>query len=93
MHAVNPWRYGAVLSVTVVIGYALCALFWYALPNASLNLLNGLFHGIDFRKISTEPVFSIGTFFSVLLVLAVWSYVLGLIYAAVRNIILGPGRD
>jgi hypothetical protein len=92
MPAVNPWKYGAVLCVTVVIGYALCALFWYAFPNISLNLLNGLFHGIDFRKISTEPVFSIGTFLAVLLVLAVWSYAIGLIYAAVRNAILVPDK-
>ena len=87
MSAVNPWKYGAVLSVTVVTGYALCALFWYAFPNASLNLLTGLFHGIDFRKITTEPVFSIGSFLAVLVVLAVWSYTIGLIYAAVRNAI------
>jgi hypothetical protein len=92
MPAVNAWKYGAVLCVTVVIGYALCLLFWYAFPNTSLNLLNGLFHGIDFRKISTEPVFSIGTFLAVLLVLAVWSYAIGLIYAAVRNAILLPDK-
>ena len=92
MPAVNPWKYGAVLCVTVVIGYALCALFWYTFPNASLNLLNGLFHGVDFRKITSGPVFSIGNFFSVLLVLAVWSYVLGLVYAAVRNAILAQGK-
>ena len=88
MHAVNPLKYGAVLSITVVIAYVLCALFWNAFPNASLNLMNGLFHGMDFRRIATEPAFSIETFSAVLLVLAVWSYLVGLIYALVRNRIL-----
>ena len=92
MYAINPWKYGAVLSITAVIAYAFCALFWYAFPNASLNLVNGLFHGMDFRKIASEPAFSIGSFLMVLVVLAVWAYVVGVFYALVRNQLLAPER-
>jgi hypothetical protein len=85
MPALNPWLHGAVLSLTVVISYLLCALFWYSLPGPSLDLLNGLFHGMDFRKLQAAGPFSMGTFLYVLAVLAAWSYVLGVIYALMHN--------
>ena len=85
MPALNPWLHGAVLSLTVAISYLLCALFWYLLPGPSLDLLNGLFHGMDFRKLEAVAAFSIGTFLYVLAVLAVWSYVIGAIYALIHN--------
>jgi len=85
MPALNPWLHGAVLSLTVVISYALCAIFWFAFPGAFLNLLNGLFHGMDFQRLGAPGPFSIGAFLYVLLVLAVWAYVVGTIYAFLRN--------
>jgi uncharacterized protein DUF5676 len=90
MTKLNPWKFGAVLSITVVISYILCALFWYSFPGPSMELLNGLFHGMDFRKIFSVTPFALGTFLFVLAVLAVWAYVLGAIYAVVRNLLL-PG--
>ena len=89
MEKLNPWKFGAVLSLTVLINYILCTIFWYAFPGPSLDLINGLFHGMDFRKIFAAAPFSAGTFLYVLIVLAVWSYVLGAIYATVRNLLLG----
>jgi len=85
MNKLNPWTFGAVLSTTVVINYALCTIFWFAFPGPSLDLINGLFHGMDFRKIYGVTPFSAGSFAYVLVVLAVWSYVVGAVYAAVRN--------
>ena len=85
MSNLDPWKFGAVLSITVVVSYVLCALFWYSFPGPSMELLNGLFHGVDFRKIYSVTPFAPGTFLFVLAVLAVWAYVLGVIYAAVRN--------
>lgn len=90
MTKLNPWKFGAVLSITVVVSYILCALFWYSFPGPSMELLNGLFHGMDFRKIFSVTPFAPSTFLFVLAVLAVWAYVLGAIYAVVRNLLL-PG--
>ena len=90
MTRLNPWKFGAVLSLTVLINYALCTIFWYAFPGPSLDLISGLFHGMDFRKIYAATPFSTGTFLYVLIVLAVWSYILGAIYATARTLLLGP---
>jgi hypothetical protein len=84
----NPWINGVVLSLTVIVSYVLCALFWFSFPGPSLELLNGLFHGLDFRKLGAPAIFSFGTFLYVLAVLAIWSYVLGAIYAVIYNRLL-----
>ena len=90
MTKLNPWIFGGVLSITVVANYVLCTIFWYVFPGPSLDLINGLFHGMDFRKIYAATPFSTGTFLYVLIVLAVWSYILGAIYATARTLLLGP---
>ena len=89
MEKLNPWIFGAVLSLTVLINYVLCTIFWYAFPGPSLDLINGLFHGMDFRKIFVATRFSAGTFLYVLMVFAVWAYILGVVYATIRNVLLG----
>jgi hypothetical protein len=92
MTHVNPWKFGAVLSITVTVSYVLCALFWYLFTGPSMELLNALFHGMDFRKIYSPAPFSTGSFLFVLVVLAVWAYVTGAIYAVVRKFLLADGR-
>lgn len=81
----NPWKFGAVLSLTVSANYMLCAFFFIALPRPSIDFFNALFHGMDFHRIYVGMVFSPASLAYALLVLAVWSYVLGAIYAVVRN--------
>lgn len=94
MTRLNPWSFGAVLSVTVVVGYILCALFWYALTGTAIEFLNALFHGVDFRKIYAPSPFAAVPFLCVLGVLAIWAYTLGAVYAAVHNLILlRDGKD
>lgn len=85
MIQLNPWKFGAVLSVTVSINYVLCTVFVFAFPQLSIDFLNALFHGMDFRKIYAAAPFSPGSFAYTLLVLAVWSYVIGAIYSLARN--------
>lgn len=93
MTRLNPWKFGAVLSLTVSINYVLCATFFLVFPQPSIDFLNVLFHGMDFRRIYATAPFSLGSFIYALLVLAVWSYVLGAIYALVRNWLQpGAGR-
>lgn len=91
MTRLNPWIFGVVVSITVVITYTLCTLFWFAFTEPSINFLNALFHGMDFRKIYGSAAFSIGGFLYVLVVFIVWGYLLGVIYAAVRNLLLARG--
>lgn len=85
MNNLNPWRFGLVLSITVLVNYVLCAIVWYSLNGPSLKFLNALFHGMDFTKIYASTAFSLTDFLYVLIVLSVWAYVLGLIYALIRN--------
>jgi hypothetical protein len=44
---------------------------------------------MDFRKIFAATPFSVGTFVYVLIVFAVWAYILGVVYATMRNVLLG----
>ena len=85
MTRLNPWKFGAVLSITVAVSYILCAIFWYSFTGLAVDFLNVLFHGIDFRKIYSVAPFSFNSFLFVLAVLVVWAYLLGVIYALARN--------
>jgi hypothetical protein len=88
MTRLNPWTFGAVLSMTVLVSYILCAAFWYSFTGPSIELLNALFHGMDFRKIYAPAPFALSSFVFVLAVLAVWAYVVGAVYAVIRNWLL-----
>ena len=77
----NAIRTGTAFAVTVSIGYALCALVFWIWPEAAMNFMNGLFHGLDFRKLQSGPaMFSFGTFLYTLIVTAVWSFGLGVLF-------------
>lgn len=78
---VNAIRTGTALAVTVAIGYALCALAFWIWPETAANFLNALFHGLDFRKLQSGPaLFSFGSFFYALLVMAAWAFGLGALF-------------
>jgi hypothetical protein len=91
MTKLNPWTFGAVVSITVVIGYVLCTLFWLAFTEYSLDFLSTLFHGMNFREIYTPTGFALGGYLGVLVVFLVWGYVMGVIYATVRNLLIARG--
>jgi len=74
-------RSGTALAVTVAIGYALCTLVFWLWPEAAANFMNGLFHGLDFRKLqSGAMLFSFGSFFYALVVIAAWAFGLGTLF-------------
>ena len=83
---VNAVRTGIALAITVGIGYSACAVaFWYW-PEAAMSFMNGLFHGLDFRKLQSGPVlFSFGSFLYALVAMMVWAFALGAIYAWLQN--------
>jgi hypothetical protein len=91
MAKLNPWVFGLVVAITAVIGYVLCTLFWLAFTEPSMDFLNTLFHGMDFRKIYAPAAFSLGGYLAVLVVFTVWGYLVGVIYATVRNLLLTRG--
>jgi hypothetical protein len=48
--------------------------------------MNGLFHGLDFRKLQSGPaLFSFGSFLYALVVVMAWAFALGTIYDWLRN--------
>jgi hypothetical protein len=70
-----------------VIGYAVCAALFVAFPDASAAFLNALFHGLDFKKLqSAAGGFSLAGFGWSAAVLAVWAFVIGALFAAIRNL-------
>ena len=77
----NALRTGTAFGITVAIGYAACTLVFWLWPEAAANFMNGLFHGLDFRKLqSGAALFSFGSFLYALLVLAVWAFGLGALF-------------
>jgi len=88
MLKLNHWIFGSVLSITFVINYILCTMFWYAFTEPAIKFLNILFHGMDFTKIYASIAFSPGDFLYVLIVFAVCAYILRAIYAVVRNLLI-----
>lgn len=72
---------GAALAATVAIAYAACTLVFWLWPDAAASFMNGLFHGLDFRKLQSGSVlFSFGSFAWALAILAAWAFALGTLF-------------
>jgi hypothetical protein len=83
----SPWRTGAALAATVVIGYGLCTIVFMAWPQAALDFMNALFHGLDFRKLQSGPQpFGFGSFANAALVLGGWAFMLGTLFAGLASL-------
>jgi len=85
MQTLMPWRFGAAFALTVVVGYAGCTLVWVAFTDPAIAFLNALFHGLDFRKLAVGGGFSSGAWIYSAVVLAVWAFLIGALFALVRN--------
>ena len=82
----NGLKTGLAFAATVGIGYTLCTLVFWAWPEAAANFMNALFHGLDFRKLQGGPgLFNFGSFVYALLVMFVWAFGLGTLFAWVRG--------
>lgn len=81
MTQVNPVSTATAFAVTVGVGYTLCTFTFWLWPEAAVNFMNALFHGLDFRKLQVgTSLFSFGSFVSALVGSVVWAFVLGAIY-------------
>jgi hypothetical protein len=87
-HKLRPLLLGSTLALTVAIMYTLCAAAWAMWPEAALDLLNALFHGLDFRRIQLPPqAYSPAMFFLPLAVMTGWGFVTGALYATLHNLL------
>jgi len=86
MASANAVRDGIALAVTVGIGYTSCTVVFWLWPEAAATFMNGLFHGLDFRKLqSGSALFTFGSFLYALAVMMVWAFALGTIYRWLQN--------
>ena len=87
MNTFVPWRLGAVFALTVFTGYVVCTVIWFAFMDQSLTLLNGLFHGLDFRRLYVGGGFRLNDWALALAVLTLWAFLIGPLFAQLRNLI------
>lgn len=84
---------GIALAITVGIGYTACALAFGTWPNASMDFMNSLFHGLDFRKLARGPApFEFSAFFFALFVAVTWAFALGTLFGWLMGR-MRPGRQ
>jgi len=85
MTRTNPVRFASALAVTVGIGYALCTIAFWLFPEAAVNFMNALFHGLDFRPLASTGAFTFGSFVYGLVVLVAWAFMLGAIFGVLSE--------
>lgn len=79
-------RTGTALSVTVGAAYITCALFFWLWPELAMNLMNALFHGLEFRRIQGGGgTFNFSGFAYPLVIMMVWAFVLGVLFAWLKS--------
>ena len=89
----NVLRTGIAAAITVAAGYSACALLFRIWPEAALQFMNGLFHGLDFRKLQGgTALFEFGSFVSAAALLAAWAFGLGALFAWILSLGANPGR-
>lgn len=77
---------GMALAITAGVGYAACALAFRAWPDAAMQYMNALFHGLDFGKLAVGPaLFDFGAFFHALVVTVIWAFALGALFGWVGD--------
>ena len=77
---------GVSLAVTVGAAYTACALVFWIWPETAVNLMNALFHGMDFRRLRAGPtLFDFGAFTYALVIFMGWAFLLGASYAAMSQ--------
>jgi hypothetical protein len=72
---------GVALAITVGIAYVACTLAFWMWPEAAMDFMNALFHGLDFGKLARGPApFDFSTFSYALFVAVVWAFVFGALF-------------
>ena len=86
MTRTKPYVTGSALSLTVGLGYTLCAIAFAIFPKLSYDFMTSLFHGLDFSTLRSETVgFSLASFLFALIVMMVWAFVVGAAYSLIYS--------
>ena len=86
MSQAKPSIGGTSLSLTVGVGYTLCALAVALFPGASYGFLSSLFHGGNVSSLEPQAgAFTFGSYLISLVVLMVWGFGVGAFYSWVHN--------
>ena len=86
MAKLDPWITGASLALTAALAYAACAALFLLFPALATSFLAALFHGLDFSKLAVSPgAFDFAAFSLVAVTLALYAFVVGVLFALIRN--------
>lgn len=88
----NPWRTGVALSLTVAIAYAACAALYAIFPSQGVDLLNAIFHGLDFHKLEPSQPFTFQMFLYPIVHFAIWAFAVGTLFAWLHQLVQGEAR-
>ncbi|KWF26701.1 hypothetical protein WL88_10730 [Burkholderia diffusa] len=80
------WKFGVALALTLATAYTVCAVLYAAWPTLGIDLLNALFHGLDFHKLDTGEPFTLRMFVYPFAVFVVWGFAVGTLFAWVHNL-------
>ncbi|SME92331.1 DUF5676 family membrane protein [Pseudogulbenkiania subflava] len=84
-----PWKTGLALALTMAFSYIVCALLYRQWPAQGIDFLNALFHGLDFHKLASPAPFTLAVFLYPLVVLALWGFVVGTVFAWLHTLLHG----
>jgi hypothetical protein len=76
----------------MAFSYFVCAILYGLWPEQGILFLNSLFHGLDFHKLATPKPFTFAMFLYPLLVLMVWGFLVGTVFAWLHNLLQGNRR-
>jgi hypothetical protein len=84
MSQAKPSVVGSAFSLTVGVGYTLCAIIVALFPDPSYNFLSSLFHGGNVSMLQPAAgAFTFGSYFISLIALMVSGFALGAFYSYV----------
>ena len=89
MANMNPWKTGVTLAATLAIAYTVCSIAYALAPERGVEFVNALSHGLDFRKLGTPAPLTFLMFFYPLVVLSVWGFLVGALYAWLHKLLHG----
>jgi hypothetical protein len=92
MIRMNPWRTGVALSLTVAIAYAVCAALYALWPSQGVDLLNAIFHGLDFHKLEPSQSFTFLMFLYPLVIFVIWGFAVGTLFAWLHHLVQREDR-
>lgn len=81
----QPWQTGVAVAITTAVSYVVCTLLYVLWPQEGIELLNALFHGLDFNQLGIPAPMTASMFFIPLLVLSLWGFLAGALFSWVSR--------